>query len=246
MRMRTVIIDDEPAGVAIVNELIEETAGLEAVKSFGKASDAFEYFHTNDPVDIIFCDINMPGINGIEAGHALKKYCKHLIYITAHMDFGAQASEVNATGYLIKPVSKSLFLDKIETIFNEDKLYKSKPVYNHVFFKGENKNSYRQISLDEIVWIAVAENYIQIRTADSPDTYMTKMSLLQAEKKVRANQEFIRISKTHLISIRYIHEVIGWQVILKIKENDKAVILEVGRAYRDDFMHFLRNRGFNL
>lgn len=239
MTLRCILIDDEPYALVQLEELIALIPGLSVIGSFENAFDAINYLHNNAHVDIVFCDISMPFINGLEAGKILNGYCQFLIYITAHREYGAEASELNAAGYLLKPIRKVKFIEKIE-----DVILKIKNTKQHIsneqflYLKGSLKNNYISISYDRIMYIQSESNYISVKTIEG--NHLSYMSLGQIEKHIGHRTEFVRINRSTILSMFFFDHVDGYTIYLKDKSS-----FTIGRSHRAPFFDFLKSKLIN-
>ena len=116
MIMSCIVIDDEPHAIDELCELIAQVPHLNLVESFSDARQAIAYLQEAKHIDIIFSDISMAVLNGIEAAEILNNYCHFLVYVTAHRNFAPEAFQAKADGYLLKPVSYMSFTQKVEDL----------------------------------------------------------------------------------------------------------------------------------
>ena len=234
-----IVIDDEPYGIIMAEDLIEQTPGTRLQKSFDNAFDALTYLYSHGPVDVVFCDISMPFINGIEAAKLLNVHCRFLIFITAHRDYGAETYEVNADGYLLKPLMKIKFMEQVNKLLNEkeksDKLFKDEKI---LLIKGSLKNTYVSVVYEEILYIKAMANYIQIYVTDGIRT--TYMGLNDVERALKGNRSFLKINRSTIISTSKIDHIDGYTVFMK---NSRK--FTVGRTYKHPFNEFISKRVIN-
>ncbi|WP_316795315.1 response regulator transcription factor [Pedobacter agri] len=239
MELSCVVIDDEPSGITMVEDLIGQTAGTALRSSFDNAFDALNYLHTNGPVDVVFSDISMPFINGIEAAKLLDAHCRFLIFITAHRDYGPEAFEVNADGYLLKPLMKTRFLELVHKLLKEkskaDERFKDDRV---LLIKGGLKNNYLNVLSENILYIKALANYVQIYGIDGVKT--TYMGLIAVEHALEGNRAFLKINRSTIIAVNKIHHIDGYTVVM----NDEAKFT-VGKQYKLFFNEFLSKRVLN-
>ncbi len=236
MEMKCIIIDDENHTLTQIAELISLTPGISHEKSFDNAIDALTYLHFLKHIDIVFLDIEMPQIHGIEAAKLIRPYCDFLVLITAHTDYGVQSFEIGADGYLLKPVSEVKFIRQIQRLLQGGS---GKPVNKNsdgfLLVKGGSKHKYVSIPLDQVLYIKSLSNYIQIfLTYGQHISYHT---LKHVEESLRDRTEFLRINRSEIISFNYVKQVDGYQIVLR---NEKKFI--VSRSYKNQFDYFLRNR----
>jgi two-component system LytT family response regulator len=239
MELSCVVIDDEPSGITMVEDLIFQTAGTALRSSFDNAFDALNYLHAHGPVDVVFSDISMPFINGIEAAKLLDEHCKFLIFITAHRDYGPEAFEVNANDYLLKPLMKARFLALVHKLLkekskNEDQFKDDR----FLLIKGSLKNNYLNVRSEHILYIKALANYIQIYELDEIKT--TYMGLIDVERALKGNHAFLKINRSTIIAVNKIDHIDGYTVVM----NDQARFT-VGRQFKPVFNEFLSKRTLN-
>ncbi|RZJ90583.1 MAG: response regulator transcription factor, partial [Chryseobacterium sp.] len=154
--MKCVILDDEPFAHQVLTHYINDTPGLVLVASFRNAVEAFEYIGRN-PVDLLFLDIEMPLINGVDFLKALADAPK-TIFTTAYKQYAFDGFELNAVDYLLKPFSYERFLRAVGKL-NE---VAEKPIYETLLVKGkEGKINLKQV---DILYIEGCKDYVKIIT----------------------------------------------------------------------------------
>jgi len=239
MELSCIIIDDEEHAISEAQDLIEITPGLKLTRSFGNVTDAINFLREFGEVDIIFSDISMPNIDGIEAGKILNAYCSFLIYITAHRHYTEDAFGVWASGYLLKPLSRSKFIKEIDQVFaKKNKIIRLDEIDNILFVKGSHKNSFIRIEYNNIIYISSMLNYVNISTIHGMK--VTYMGLKSIEKKLANKNKFFRISKTKIISLDYLDHIDGNRAYLTDGQH-----FDIGAGYRDAFLDFMQRRTLN-
>ncbi|SDH17843.1 two-component system, LytT family, response regulator [Pedobacter terrae] len=239
MKLTSVVIDDEPHAAEELELLIGRTPGIENKKTFHDVSAAIEFLDDFGKVDIIFCDISMPEINGLDAGKILSGKCMFLIYVTAYREYALEAFGVNAAGYLMKPLSHATLIEKIDDLRKRTS-QKSLPEIEdgYILAKGSNKNSFNKIEISQIVYIEALLNYIKIYT--TKEFFITYVGLKDVEEILGQKQGFIRISRSVIISMRYLEKVEG--NVLKLHD---APNFTVGETFRSDFYALLKRHSIN-
>ncbi|MDQ0966866.1 two-component system LytT family response regulator [Flavobacterium sp. W4I14] len=239
MQLSSIIIDDEPHARIEIYDLITITPNIICQGSFENIGDALEYLKQNDPVDIVFCDVSMPDVDGLEAGMILKAYCDYLIYVTAHRFHGPETYEVKASGYLLKPLRFNKFTRQIQDIMDdkEESLWRESEDQT-IFVKGSDKNSFLPINAQEIVYIQGMDNYIKFFTTEGEKT--TYMQLKDLESTLMRQQRYLRVAKSIIISLKFLEKVDGYVAYMKTGE-----VFNIGKVYRPAFRNLLQQRRLN-
>ncbi|MDN3588050.1 LytTR family DNA-binding domain-containing protein [Pedobacter aquatilis] len=234
--LRCIVIDDERYSIDRLEELIAITPGIIHDKSFENAYDAMRYLHQAQHIDLIFSDIGMPFINGIEAAKLLKPYCSYLVFITGHREYGEESFEVGADGYLMKPLQKLKFTQQIQKLIEKKKsVSATKQHDNFVLVKGGLKNNYLSLQYEKIMYIKAMSNYIQVFSKDSVNT--SYHTLTDMETTLKERSEFLRINRSEIISFNHVRQLDGYQIVLTGGQK-----FTVSRSYRNKFETYVRNR----
>lgn len=198
--MNAIAIDDEPIALDVVSSLAGKVPFIELKACFTNAFDAITYLRQN-PVDLIFLDIQMPDINGIDFLNSLS-HPPLVIFTTAYAEHAVKGFELNALDYLLKPFSLSRFLkacNKAEELFRLRKNADQQSTDLHLFIK----DGYEQIKINvsDVLYIEAAGNYTQVHRKDQPlvSTRMPiseMLSLLPAGQFIRTHRAFIVARKS--------------------------------------------------
>lgn len=239
MQLSSIIIDDEPHARTEINDLIGITPNIICLGSFENIGEALDYLKQSEPVDIVFCDVSMPDIDGLEAGGILKEYCHYLIYVTAHRFHGPETYEVKASGYLLKPVRFNKFTKQIQLILKdkEGTLWRESEDET-IFVKGSDKNSFLPINAQGIIYIQGLDNYIKFHTTEGEK--ITYMQLKDLDATLMRQQRYLRVAKSIIISLKYLEKVDGYVAYMKTGE-----IFNIGKVYRPAFKNLLQQRRLN-
>ena len=236
MNLRCIAIDDEDHALEVVIDHIDEMPGLQLYKSFTNPIVALSEISHEDNVDIIFLDIDMPGINGIDLGKSLRDKTKYLVFTTAHPDYALQAFDVQSDQYLLKPISFAKFALGIDRIIKKESSKTNSNANsvdsNTLFVKGDHKHAFANISINEILYIKSLQNYVQIVT--QKDEVITYLTLKEVEKALESHS-FIRVNKSYIISKSSIKRVDG--NIIKLI-NDETI--QLGEGYKEPFLEYIQ------
>jgi len=220
---RCLIIDDEPLARQLMESHVRQVKTLQVVGTCETALEAFEWLH-RETVDLLFLDIQMPGITGLNFLRSLKNP-PGVIFTTAYMEYAVEAFELEAVDYLLKPITFERFIKAIQKIdVQKEILPASKgPLADEAIFIKVNKRLMR-IAYPEIFYIEGFGDYIKVVT---PGATHTSYSSLNKLEELLPEPLFVRIHKSFIINIRHIQFVEGNLVRMLDKE------LPVGVTYKD-------------
>lgn len=224
MVLKCIAIDDEPPALDLIAAYIERTPQLQLLQTFDDAISAGEFLR-NTPVDLLFVDINMPDITGIELVKSLEEK-PMVIFTTAYKKFAYEGFELDAVDYLLKPIDFTRFSKAVSKAqeYNEYRNNSQTAAANHLFVRSE----YRviKINLDDIEYIESLEDYIKIHlVADRP--VMTLMPLKKVLEKLPGDK-FRRIHRSYIVAVPKVKSVLHRKVQL-----DSGKELPISDSYAD-------------
>lgn len=233
--MSCIVIDDEQHALDEMSELIALVPHIQLQSTFSDARQAIAYLQEVNHVDIIFSDISMSVLNGIEAAEILNNYCHFLVYVTAYREYAPEAFGAKADGYLLKPVSYMAFRQQVEDLnVKLQDIFKLQREENQfLFIKGGQKSSFIKIRYSDIVYIEAMLNYIMIHTTSGNE--ITYIGLKAMEDKLHFMDVFYRINKSTIISLNYLERVDG-----NIARLANGKSYQIGDKYKSVFLEFLR------
>jgi DNA-binding LytR/AlgR family response regulator len=239
MKTRCLVIDDEPLARGLIRNHIEKLESLELAGECSDAMKAIEFLR-NHKVDLMFLDIQMPQITGIEFLKTLKNP-PEVIITTAYRDYAIEGYELDVVDYLLKPITFERFLKSVNKYFQvsgkEDALPDDPSTANpqgdaHIYVK-ENKRMVK-IHLHDILYIEGLSEYVRIYT--NVKKIVTKTSMTNMEEKLPGN-EFLRIHKSYIVSLPKIDAFTSVSIEIEGKE------LPVGRSYKERVATVLQKDG---
>jgi DNA-binding LytR/AlgR family response regulator len=240
LKITCVIVDDEPMALNLVESYVEKTPFLVLKKKCSSAIEAMEFLKTQ-PVDLLFLDIQMPDLTGIEFSKMLPKETR-VIFTTAFDQYALEGFKVEALDYLLKPFDYAEFLaaaNKASTWFTLVK-GKRQPLLSKekefLFVKSEYKQL--RIKLADVLYFEGLKDYIKIWLNDNPRPILTLMSLKSLEEELPETQ-FMRVHRSFIVSLKNI-EVIERSQILINKQR-----ITVSDQYKPKFLEFVNNNSLN-
>jgi DNA-binding LytR/AlgR family response regulator len=236
MKIRCLIIDDEPLAQRVLERFSEDVPALDIVGKCSNALDALEILEEKK-TDLIFLDINMPKLNGLDFLRSLK-HPPLVIITTAYAEFAIQGYELSVVDYLMKPFSMERFLKAIQKVeeqlrpHHQQKQIKADTNLNDdqfIFIKS-SKKTYR-INLDDILYIEALGDYVKVYTTDRMIISYQSMKNLET---ILSPKQFPRIHKSFIVSLARIDLIEGNQVKLRDR------YIPIGSNFKADFEKLIR------
>jgi DNA-binding LytR/AlgR family response regulator len=230
--MNCIIVDDEPLARKAIQKLVNQTVNLEVIASFNGAEAAREFLAENT-VDLIFLDIQMPGVNGIDFARTIPKKTL-IVFTTAFHEFASESYEVDAIDYLIKPVQLERFQKAVEKAQTYSKLfltYQSKSniekvTDDYIFVRADRRMF--KVHFSDILFIEGLKDYVIICLENQKViTLMNIKTILD----LLPNKFFVRVSKSYIINVNKIESVDNNTVYIGKNE------IPIGNIYRDYFFN---------
>lgn len=233
--IRCIAIDDEPLSLAQICKYIEKIPYLELV---GKCRDALEAMKilSETQVDLMFVDINMPDLNGLDFVRSLNQKPK-IVFTTAYSEYAIEGYKVEAVDYLLKPFS---FQDLLGAADRARRLIEEKPVAeefhvqdNSIFVKSEYRIS--RIDISDIKYVESMGEYLRIFLEGQPKPLMPLMSMKRMEE-ILPSKNFMRVHRSYIVNLDKIQEISRMRIIFD------DVYIPVGDNYKQRFMEYINER----
>ncbi|WP_261511817.1 LytR/AlgR family response regulator transcription factor [Chryseobacterium paludis] len=228
--MNCIILDDEPLAREAIEMLINQNDDLDLIGSFN-SPEAVTNFIERNTVELIFLDIQMPGINGIEFSRTIPKET-FVIFTTAYSEFATESYEVDAIDYLIKPVKLERFQKAVEKVRTYSKLFKADYANNNIeqvadtFFFVKAERRIFKVYFDNILFIQGLKDYVVMHTDNQK--LITAINIKTIYDQLPKNM-FVRVSKSYIINVKYIDSVDNNTVYIGTNE------IPIGSIYKDFF-----------
>lgn len=200
--LRCAIVDDEPLALSLLESYVKKTSFLTLEGSYSSAIQAMNYLPEN-PVDLIFLDIQMPELNGLEFSHMIPSDTR-IIFTTAFDQYALDGYRVNALDYLLKPISYTDFIQAVQKAIqwfelkqhNESAPLSKEDDINFIYVKSDYKLV--QIELDKILYIEGLKDYIKIHIEDESRPLLSLISMRTIEEKL-PSKRFIRVHRSFIV-----------------------------------------------
>lgn len=239
-KISCIIVDDEPMALNLVESYVEKTPFLSLKKKCESAIEAMEFIKS-EPVDLLFLDIQMPDLTGIEFSKMLPKETR-VIFTTAFDQYALEGFKVEALDYLLKPFDYAEFLaaaNKAHTWFNLINTKSENVVSDEkefLFVKSEYKQL--RIKLADVLYFEGWKDYIKIWVKDNPKPILTLMSLKSLEEEL-PETHFMRVHRSFIVSLKNVEVVERSQIII----NEQRIT--VSDQYKPKFLEFINDNSLN-
>jgi two-component system LytT family response regulator len=223
MKIKCVLIDDEPLAIKVLLNYFDNFSDFEIIGTFNNSLEGLEFINSNT-VDAVFLDINMPMMTGFELISLLENKTR-IIITTAFREFAAESYDLEVLDYLVKPIPLPRFIKCIHKIEAEYNLKNNIKIENHriephIFIKVDKKMV--KINIDEILFVEGMKEYIKVVTTEK--TYITHKSLTSLTEELPTEQ-FIRIHKSYTIALNKVKSIEGNRIQIL------SYTIPIGRNY---------------
>ncbi len=224
--IKSILVDDEPKAIEVINIHASKIPGLELSGAFTDPVKALAFLKSNY-VDLIFLDINMPGINGMDFIRKLE-YTPFIVFTTAYSDYAIESYNYESVDYLLKPIEFDRFYKAVQKV-------EKRMLQNTKGLSGFNKGSFfvkdgyktMRVDSDTILYIKGEGNYLQIVCAENK--IMVRMTYRDIMEKLPANQ-FIRIHLSYIINLNKISKIEDNHIFID------GTSIPIGITYKDEFI----------
>lgn len=239
--MRCCVIDDEPLAGKLIASYVERTPDLDLCGVYMSGADAIKDI-LDGKIDLLFLDIEMPQINGLEFAKLVPPTCS-IVFTTAYERYAVQGFKVDAVDYLLKPVSYNEFLDAVARVkrkkANANSVApqsQSAAAAKREFILVKSEYKLIQIKISDICIVEGLKDYIKIHVAGMQKPVLTLMSMRSVEQSL-PEDEFIRVHRSFIVSKKHIDVIERNHIII----GDHSV--PVGDSYRQQFNDYISSLG---
>lgn len=244
MIIKCAIVDDEPLAVNLLASYVEKIPFLELCGKYNNATDALHGIG-EQPVDLLFLDIQMPELNGLELSKMIPENTR-IVFTTAFDRYAVDGFRVNALDYLLKPISYADFMEAcnkalqwFQLVQQSEEPAAATPAAaaaeepRSIFVKSEYK--LLQINLDDIRYIEGLKDYVKIYTEQSPHPILSLMNMKAIEQMLPASR-FIRVHRSFIVQKSKIREIERNRIVFG------DVYIPIGDSYKQAFQDFINNK----
>ncbi|GAB2835253.1 LytR/AlgR family response regulator transcription factor [Ferruginibacter profundus] len=224
--MNCVILDDEPLAVELLSQYVADTENLSLSFATTDAFAAIQFIQKNE-VDIIFLDVQMPELSGIQVLKIIGNNYK-VIFTTAYTDYALEGYDYNITDYLLKPITRERFLKAVDKALATGTITPIKSTgadNDFIFIKSDSKMI--KVNLNEILFIEGLKDYISIQT--TKEKLITLQNLKTLEQHLSGTQ-FMRVHKSYIVALNKIDTIEKNRIFIG------SEVIPVGETYRDIFL----------
>jgi DNA-binding LytR/AlgR family response regulator len=237
MKLSCFIIDDEPLAIEVIENHISKIEGVEVKATFQNAVKAFQALRESQ-VDLLFLDIQMPRLTGIELLRTLKNPPK-VIFTTAYREYALEGFELDVVDYLLKPISFERFLRAVDKVFDLQRPESTSVVMpqnageapSYVFVTSDKKNI--KICLDEIEYIESKRDYILIKTCNKE--VLTHQTITYMDERL-PNEQFLRVHRSFIINLEKMDSWSSTEVEVS------GTQIPIGRTFKREAISSLKSR----
>lgn len=231
-----IIVDDEPLAVRLLVSYAEKTPDLKLLASFTDSISAINAIKAQQP-DLLFLDIQMPNIDGMELAHSLPESTR-VVFTTAFKEYAFESYEVNALDFLLKPVRYNKFLAAVE---KARKQLQPSPTPqpqqpNTVFIRVDGE--WRNVAVEQIIYVNGMKDYVMFYLDGEPKPLVTHLTM-KAVEEMLPRDRFLRIHRSYIIAV---------DKIQKVDRNDCVYIgreiIHIPDGYLQTFKSFMETRTF--
>lgn len=239
--IKCIIIDDEPLAVVQLEKYVERVPFMECVASCNSASEALEAL-SRSSVDVMFVDINMPDINGMQLVRSLPDP-PMVVFTTAYSEYAVEGFKVNAVDYLLKPIAFDDFLraaNKVNGMYalRNAQTVPAEPAQADAGVCGDClfvKSDYRilRVPIESIVYVESMSEYVRIYVDGQPKPIISLLSMKKVEEALPSDS-FMRVHRSYIVNLNKVKEVSKMRIVY-----DGDVYVPIGDMYKDIFFEYI-------
>lgn len=233
-KIKCLLVDDEPLAIKLLEKHIAKIESLEVVATCNNAIKAFEILNTKQ-VDLLFLDIKMPNLTGIDFLKTLKNPPK-TIFTTAYRDYAIESYDLGVIDYLLKPITFERFFKAVDRFVKDNKtavevVPNKEAAEEFMLIKSGNK--FHKVIIEDILFIESLKDYIKIHTTNNKKI-VSKYRISEIEEELK-EKNFLRVHRSYIINI----DKISAFTVNDIEVNSTEI--PIGASYKEKVVSFLNN-----
>jgi len=227
--MYCILIDDDTLSRRIIEEFIHRTEGLELKASFSDAVEAINFIKKDTDIQLIFLDIEMPQMTGIDFLDSLKNP-PQVVIVSAKGKYALDSYEYDVADYLLKPVTYSRFFKAVEKVIKRIELIQDSEMNKDEIFIKKNSTLVR-LKFNDILWVEALENYVIFNTFKEKYTIHFTMKAIEQRLPTR---KFTRVHRSYIVNTSCIDVIEDNAVLIRVEEGTKSI--PIGKSYKEKLM----------
>jgi DNA-binding LytR/AlgR family response regulator len=236
-KIKCLIVDDEPLSMGLIKKHLDQFSQFECVATCWNALEAFEMLKKEN-IDLLFLDIQMPVMNGIDFVKSLQHPPK-VIFVTAYRDYAAESYELDVVDYLVKPITFDRFFKAINKFLNQQRSEDNHPTAlnlkpaegaDYIYVNANRK--YVKIQFDQVLYVESLKDYVRIHTTETKVTTKEKIS----EFVDQLPDYFLRIHRSFIVNTQKVNAFTNHDVEIKGRE------IPIGISYKQMVFDFLKKQ----
>ena len=224
--IKAIAIDDEPMATKVIENFCKDIDFIQLEKSFNSSADGLKHL-TKFPADLIFLDIEMPGMTGMDLFRQLKQDTM-VIFITSRREYAVEGFELNAVDYLVKPFTFERFLQaskKAHELLKYSTQNQNEENQKHLFIRADF--SLIKVNIADIVYVEGLDDYLKIYLLNTPRPIVARMTMKSLTERLPATN-FVRIHRSFIVNISRVDKIKNKHVYVGDRE------LPMGASYEDE------------
>lgn len=226
--IKAIALDDEPPALDVIQSFCSLTDSIDLVKTFTRPEEAMKYL-ANFPVDLLFLDINMPSISGLDFKKEVEDKTM-VIFTTAYSEFAVEGFNLNAVDYLLKPFTPERFLQAAEKAKAQYQFLHQNALAKPEYISIRTGYSLVKVALADIVFIEGLDDYLKIHLAGQKPV-VSRMTMKAILEKL-PQSDFVRVHRSYIVPLAKIEAVRNRVIFLKDAKEEE---IPLGNSYENKF-----------
>ncbi len=231
MSVKAIIVDDEPLAITVMEGYLSRIPGIDIVATFNDGLPAFDFLQENT-VDLVFLDVEMPKLTGIELVRCLQ-HPPVVIITSANRDYAIEGFELNVADYILKPVTFERLLKAYSKAMELIGKHSNDREHHDEFLLLKESKKNIRVKIDEILYIESLKDYVKVVTANR--TVITKQSISSFEEQLDKTR-FLRVHRSFIVALKHIQAFSS----VSIEIND--IEIPIGRLYKEEVIKVLESK----